>query len=82
MLFQGFVLVELFRRSLRPPSEWHRLQFYFWLGLWISATIFSLKSLSFWGSVLGGIQLAYLSHLCRHADLYTLRKPRPEETTA
>jgi len=51
------------------------VQLLFWTGLWISASLFSLKSLAFWGSLAGGIQLAYLAHLCRSVDV-RLREAR------
>jgi hypothetical protein len=50
-----------FRRSTLPP--WYRTQFAFWLGVWAMGLFFSLKSQAFWGSVAGGVQLAYIHHL-------------------
>lgn len=53
-------------RSVRPGMpEWYRVQVLFWIGIWMTTMLFSLKSQMFWGSAAGGITLAYSYHVCR-----------------
>lgn len=68
LIFVATTLLELVRQAIRRNDEWHRVQLLFWIGMWASMAIFSLKSQAFWGSVMGGIQLAYLAHLRHSAE--------------
>lgn len=68
VVFNAQVVAFLWRHYRRPQREWYRGQLCLWLGLWLSMMLFSLKSQAFWGSALGGIQLAYMYHLCRASE--------------
>lgn len=68
VIFATLVFLHLLRHARRNLDEWNRVQVCFWLGIWISGMIFSLKSQAFWGSTVGGMQLAYMYHLCRLSE--------------
>lgn len=74
LTFALLVLSDLIKRAFRVQDEWERIQFLFWTGLWISMLIFSIKSQAFWGSVAGGVQLAYLYHLINYSDMRATSK--------
>src|SRR5690606_3439281 len=70
------VLYYLAKRLRNGQPEWYRLQLTFWIGLQITALIFSIKSQAFWGSGIGAVQLAYMYHLGRTADVAErIRRP-------
>ena len=66
--FAFLVLMYIIKYARRQHPEWYRVQLYLWLGLWVSMLIFSLKSQAFWGSAVGGIQLAFIYHVCRMSE--------------
>lgn len=67
-----FLVLHFLWRSLHPRmTEWYRVQVLFWIGIWMTTMLFSLKSQMFWGSAAGGITLAYSYHVCRLAAVYT-----------
>jgi hypothetical protein len=60
-----FFLVRYWRRC---QKEWFRVQLLFWMGLWMSGMILSIKAQAYWGSAIGGLQVAYIYHLCRASE--------------